>query len=123
MPNGSYYNYPYQSYANYSGYYAPAGYYGGLPSDYADLLQVALANHLSGFAFWHYRLSMDELQYHYQGLQRGIVTEPETCLHRCRSLYQQCLDSATTGEQRRQCGRLYRRCMTCTGTLPDQSEE
>lgn len=85
-----------------------------IPSDYADLLEVALANNLSKLTV-RYNLSLDELYHHYRLLRGGVPGLAPMCRQRCRLLYERCLRSAVNAEQRRLCYDLYQRCLALCG--------
>jgi hypothetical protein len=86
-----------------------------LASDFEELLEVAIVNNLSNLTLFNllrYNLSMDELKYHYQALQR--VANPsylQTCSVRCQVLYRRCLASAMTQAERERCQALYHGCL------------
>ncbi len=81
-----------------------------IPSDLADLLEVAAVTNLSKFTV-RFNSSLDELYYHYRMLRSGVPQLSEACRQRCWQLYQRCLRSAVTPRQRQLCYDLYQRCV------------
>ncbi|MDR3564580.1 MAG: hypothetical protein P4N59_24545 [Negativicutes bacterium] len=105
-PPAPYYVYTYPTYIPFNtNYSSPV-----LPSDYADLLEVALANNLAKLTT-RFHSSLDELHQHYQMLRSGLAEMPGICRQRCWQLYQRCLRYAATEGQRRFCQQLYQRCL------------
>jgi len=81
-----------------------------IPSDYADLLEVALATNLSKLTV-RFNSSLDELYQQYRLLRGGFTRLSPTCRQRCRQLYERCLRSAVNAGQRRRCHDLYQQCL------------
>ncbi|MDR3589507.1 MAG: hypothetical protein P4N41_07565 [Negativicutes bacterium] len=81
-----------------------------IPSDIADLLEVAAVGNLSKFTV-RYNESLEALGYHYQALRSGGRRNAWMCRQRCSQLYQRCLRFAVSDSQRRQCYDLYQRCL------------
>lgn len=111
-PAHPYYVYSYPTYIPFNVNYGNPT----LPSDYADLLEVALATNLSKLTV-RFQRAMDELYQHYRFLRGGAPNASQDCRLRCQQLYERCLRSAVNGWQQRECYTLYQRCLALCSSL------